>query len=99
MSSAKSMFETELIKSFGPRNPSRIYKYIDEITGNNTIPITVNYESTSASSDLEKASLFNLHFHSVFTQSSFILPPISDLPHHNISVVILSLPRMRCSRC
>ena len=80
MSSAKSMFETELIKSFGPRNPSRIYKYIDEITGHNTIPITVNYESTSASSDLEKASLFNLHFHSVFTQSSFILPPISDLP-------------------
>ena len=31
-------------------------------------------------SDDEKALLFNKYFHSVFTKSSFHLPPISDLP-------------------
>ena len=32
MSSTKAMYETELIKSFGPNNPSRIYKYTDKVT-------------------------------------------------------------------
>ena len=57
--SAKALYETVLIKSFGPNNPSKIYRYIDKVTGHNSIPISVSYKSTSASSDLEKASLFN----------------------------------------
>ena len=36
--------------------------------------------STSAVSDYDKASLFNQYFHSVFTNSDFILPAISNLP-------------------
>ena len=37
-------------------------------------------DSFSANSDLEKASLFNKYFHSIFTRSSFVLPPIDQLP-------------------
>ena len=37
-------------------------------------------DSSSANSDLEKASLFNKYFHSIFTRSSFVLPPIDQLP-------------------
>ena len=37
------------------------------------------FESSSATSDHEKASLFNTYFYSVFTQSSFILPPVDKL--------------------
>ena len=53
---------------------------INSVTGHNSIPISVTYKSSSATSDLEKASLFNFYFHSVFTQSSCVLPPITELP-------------------
>ena len=33
-----------------------------------------------AASDIEKANLFNTFFYSVFTQSSFNLPPLGSLP-------------------
>ena len=53
---------------------------INSITGQNNIPSTVNYGSSSAMTDQDKASLFNLYFHSVFTQSTFILPSANELP-------------------
>jgi len=37
----------------------------------------------SADSDQDKATLFNRYFHSVFTNSSFSLPNICDLPKPN----------------
>ena len=80
MSFTKATYETDLIKSFGPNNPSRIYKYIDKIAGHNSLPISVTYNSTSATSDLEKASLFNVYFHSVFTCSTYTLPPLTVIP-------------------
>ena len=78
MSSAKALYETVLIKSFGPNNPSKIYRYIDKVTGHNSIPISVSYKSTSASSDLEKASLFNKYFNSIFTRSTYTLPALTS---------------------
>ena len=80
MSQAKSSFEHNLIQSIQPSNPSKIYSYLRTITGGNTIPLCVNLGSTSAVSDYDKASLFNQYFHSVFTNSDFILPAISNLP-------------------
>ena len=69
MSSAKALYETVLIKSFSQNDPSKIYKYIDKVTGHNSIPISVSYKS-----DLEKASLFNKYFNSIFTRSTYTLP-------------------------
>ena len=43
--------------------------------------ILYNYlDRATADSDLEKSSLFNSFFHSVFTNSSFYLSPVSLLP-------------------
>ena len=75
MSSAKALYDTVLIKSFGPNDPSKVYKYIDKVTGHNSIPISVSYKSTSASSDLEKASLF---IYSIFTRSTYTLPALTS---------------------
>ena len=77
---AKTSFEIDSM------NPSKIYKYFNDITGHNKIPVSV-YESTSATSDL---FIINQYFHSLFTQSSFILPPITDLPisQHTCSDIV-----------
>ena len=68
MRSAKSDYETNVIQSFANRNSSKIYKYI---TRQNSIPPTFNFESSFATSDRDRASLFNaqslptvfLHYH------------------------------------
>ena len=67
--SAKVKLEADLINSI------KNLQCIDEVTGRNTIPVSVSYASTSATSDLEEA-----YFHSVFTKSSFTLPPTNALP-------------------
>ena len=57
-----------------------------------SIPQTVCFESCSATSTYEKASLFNSYFHSVFTQSSFPLPPVDKLlsPEVTLSDIVIS---------
>ena len=40
----------------------------------------MHFDSFSAKNDYDKAKLFNKYFHSIFTQSSFTLPPISEIP-------------------
>ena len=79
ISSAKSMYENDLIYQFSTSNNSRIYKYIRSVTGNSSIPLTVDLDSVHATADLVKASLFNTHFHSIFTHSSFELPSLESL--------------------
>ena len=81
MRSAKSDYETNVIQSFANR---KIYMYIRGITRQNSIPPTFNFESSSATSDDDRASVFNAYFHSVFTHSSFALPPLEDFsfPEH-----------------
>ena len=50
------------------------------------------FDNTFAASDLDKASLFNKYFHSVFTRSSFQLPPIGELetPPSSLSDISIS---------
>ncbi len=72
MSCAKSDYEAYLIDTFAPNNASKIYRYINSITGHNNIPITVDYNSCSATNDQDKASLFNsFNVHVEFLYSSF----------------------------
>jgi len=79
MQAARASYETNLICSAANGNASLIFKHISNITGHNTIPSTVTFESTTATTDYEKAFLFNSYFHSVFTRSSFVLPSINEL--------------------
>ena len=51
----------------------------------------VTHGAMCAVSDYHKAYLFNQYFHSVFTKSSFQLPPVSDsTPLTNISEIVIS---------
>ena len=77
MVSSKSEYEAKLIAHFRSHNFSKIYKYIRSITGQNAIPNSVYLDSATADSDLEKSSLINSFFQSVFTNSSVYLPPVS----------------------
>ena len=89
---AKSTYENELIKKFCYRNSSKLFKYISALTNHRDIPSTVTFDSSSATSDNGKASLFNNFFHSVFTSSSFSLPSFDDTttPQSTISNISIS---------
>ena len=76
---AKNSYETSLINNFALANSNKIYSYIRNITKSRSIPSTVNFDSLTASSDSEKASLFNQYFYSVFISTSSS-PSIDDLP-------------------
>ena len=60
--------------------PTKIFKYIKSLSKNSTLPPTMLLDSTPATSDSEKAELFNRYFHSGLTNTTYVLPPISDLP-------------------
>ena len=76
---AKSDYETELIESHQFSNSSAIYSYIRSISYQNVLPSSLYLDDTVAVSDLDKASLFNQYFYSVFTRSTFQLPSFSEL--------------------
>ena len=57
----------------------KCHNYICSISNQNVLPSTLYLDDTHAISDLEKASLFNFYFYSVFTRSTFQLPPLHEL--------------------
>ena len=78
---AKNSYESSLINDFALANSNKIYSYIRNIfiTKSRSIPSTVHFDSLTASSDSDKAGLFNQYFHSVFINTSSS-PSIDDLP-------------------
>ena len=62
---------------------------INSITIHDTIPQNVSLDSQMATSDIEKANLFNTFFYSVFTQSSFNLPRL-PIPPSTICDITIS---------
>ena len=87
---AKNSYESSLINDFALANSNKIYSYIRNIfiTKSRSIPSTVHFDSLTASSDSDKAGLFNQYFHSVFINTSSS-PSIDDLPDvsHTINSV------------
>ena len=57
-----------------------LFKYIAYLKEGGVIPKIVYLNSETASNDEERASLFNKYFNSVFTVSSYTLPPDENLP-------------------
>ena len=102
MSIAKSNYESELVRAFTNKESSKIYNYIKSLSRYDTLPPTMYLNSTPALSNSEKASLFNHYFHSVFTSSPFVLPPLSSLPTpnstlNNIDITIEDVYEALCS--
>ena len=91
ISSAKSRYETDLIFKFANSNCNKIFKYIRGISGHSYIPPSVELCSAFATSDLDKASLFNKYFYSIFTLSSFELPPLDSLPTLSLTLSDISI--------
>ena len=89
---AKSEFESKLIEFHHKSNYSAIYSYIRSFSNQNVLPSTLHLDDIFAVSDSEKASLFNKYFHSVFTRSSFQLPPFNemDMPSTTLSDICIS---------
>ena len=69
ISSAKSEYESKLIKDFAFNNQPKIYKYIRNIKKSTSIPNTVHFGEASTTEDVDKAILFNKL---VFSTSNFM---------------------------
>ncbi len=69
MSTSKINYKASLVEEFAYSNSSKIYKYINNLLKRGNLPETMHLESQLASSDLDKASLFNQFFKSVYTTS------------------------------
>ena len=90
MLSVKMEFERNLISTPSSCRTQQIFKYIQKLTGHKSLPPTVTYESSYATQDTLKVSLFNSYFQSVYTQSSFRLPSVLPPPEHCIECITIS---------
>ena len=79
LSFAKATYENKLIESRILSNSPAVFSYIRSVSNQNSLPSSVNLDDTLASSDVDKASLFNSYFYSVFVRSSYQLPPVGNL--------------------
>ncbi len=68
MSDTKQKYESSLVEDFAFSNNSEIYKYINSIVKTDALPMTMYYELQTASCDLDKATLFNQFFKSVYSE-------------------------------
>ena len=75
MSNAKLQFEQNLALH---NCPSAIFRYMKNLTSSSSVPTIVFLDSLCGFSDREKVSMFNTFFHSVFTKSSFQIPPLEE---------------------
>ena len=94
MSTAKSSFETNLIRSFAGKQNCKIYDYIKSLSKSCPIPSSVRLGSSIVTSDLDRASLFNQFFHSVFTRGSLTLPSLDSLPQPLLTINDLIISQM-----
>ena len=69
-SSAKKLYEAQLIQDFAFRNSSPIFKYIHSFSKQASLPSVMFLDMDSETSSLGKANLFNKVFNSVFTPNS-----------------------------
>ena len=81
MNEAKSSYESKLILSYAHSHSYKIFQYISSIKDKcqSNFPTVMTHNNLSASSDLDKAKLFNKYFYSVFTKDDSP-PNIHDTP-------------------
>ena len=75
---AKHDYESNLALNYVHSSSNKIFKYISSIKGHENFPDKMYYIDKSASTDLEKAQLFNDYFCSVFSSPSDLPSSVSD---------------------
>ena len=83
---AKLNYESHLVSTFAANKNYKIFNYMHCLTTHNSLPATIRSDSSEASSDMEKANLFNQYFHSVFTRRNYSLPSLQDFPVNGVSI-------------
>ena len=87
MTVAKRTYEFNLVHTFALSNNSRIYKYIDSLSGNSAISPTVSLDSTLATSDYDKANplqpVLSFSIYYQLTQLSPHSPLTNSSTHHS----------------
>ncbi len=56
---SKSAYEAQLVQLFAFNNSYKIFKYIKNITKSQSLPITMHYGNKAATSNQDKADVFN----------------------------------------
>ena len=80
LKTAKTNFECSLVDRLKGGDSSTIYRYLRNFTGSNGIPQTIYLGNVCATTDSDKASLFNKYFHSVYSSVLCDLPSSFDFP-------------------
>ena len=75
---AKSDYESSLASNYAHRNNNKIFQYISSIKSRESFPAKMCYNDEYASTDLDKAQLFNKYFYSVFSSSTNTTANIPD---------------------
>ena len=91
LKTAKSTYEKNVIESCSKGQSSKNFKYLRSLSSLGSIPTSVSLDSSTATLDQEKATLFNTFFHSVFTHSSFNLPPSENFPVPDSTISDISI--------
>ena len=89
---AKPLYKPRLVANFTGNCNSKIYNYIYSLSNSDTIP-SIFLNTASATSDPEKADLFNTFFYSVYkpTLSNPSLPPPSEPTLTSLTFHLLNL--------
>ena len=78
---AKMNYESKLVHDFACNKNPKLYSHIRSVTRQNHLPQQLTLDHRIATTDEEKANLFNEYFFSVYsTHSSFTAPPCSHPP-------------------
>ena len=64
------------------------------VTSSSSVPPLLSLDTATASNDKEKVTLFDSYFHTVFTWSSYLIPPVEDLPMLSSTLSDISLFEM-----
>ena len=90
ISSAKLCFENHLFM----QKSNKIFRYIATLSSTTSVPSIVSSGTSIASDDYNKACLFNTFFYSVFTRSSFQIPPLEELPSPASSLSVIGISEL-----
>lgn len=88
--SAKLSYVDKLVSSFFSE-PKKLFKYIRYLTQSSLMPQCLFYESVAIRDPGDKADAFNKFFHSTFTHSDFVLPPMSEMPTPSSQISIIEI--------
>ena len=89
-----------LVESFSLQ-PKKLYSQLSRLKSTKSLPLYLQMEGNQLLDDTAKANALNRFFNSTFSNSSFSLPPISDLPtpstqFHEISFYSLEVYEAVC---